>query len=101
MILLQFVIIRFSCPPSFKFSLQTQISFTTAKTITLWGHEQVNALQHIQKELITAVLDALSTPAYLPSHLAGDLRLLLLGLWCHMQKDTSTGPETCLTSDIN
>lgn len=48
---------------------------------TLWGHEQVNTFQHIQEKLIAAILDALATPANLPRHLAGDLRLLLFCLW--------------------
>lgn len=48
--------------------------------LTLRGHEQVDALQYVQEELVTAVFNALSTPADLPRHLAGDLRLLLLRL---------------------
>lgn len=52
----------------------------TPRYLTLWGHEQVDALQHVQEELVTAVFNALSTPADLPRHLAGDLRLLLLRL---------------------
>lgn len=51
------------------------------RTLTLWRHEQVHTLQHIQEELVPAILDALSPPADLPSHLAGDLRLLFFCLY--------------------
>lgn len=50
------------------------------RSLTLWGHEQVNALQHVQEKLVAAIFNALPTPADLPRHLAGDLRLLLLRL---------------------
>lgn len=47
---------------------------------TLWRHEQIDAFQHVQEELIAPIFDALATPADLPRHLAGDLRLLLFCL---------------------
>ena len=48
--------------------------------LTLRGHQQVDALQDVEEELVAAVLDALAPPADLARHLAGDLRLLLLCL---------------------
>ena len=44
---------------------------------TLLRHEEVDRLQGVQIELILAILDPLSPPADLPSHLASDLLLLL------------------------
>jgi len=56
-----------------------------AQHLPLGGHEEVHTLQHIQEELIPAILDALPPPANLPGHLAGDLGLLffclMLVLW--------------------
>lgn len=47
---------------------------------TLRRHEQVDALQDVQEQLIATILDALAPPADLARHLAGDLRLLLFCL---------------------
>lgn len=56
--------------------------FDCAKRLepTLRRHEQVDALQHVQEQLIATILDALTPPADLARHLAGDLRLLLFCL---------------------
>lgn len=59
------------------------------RALTLGGHEEVHTLQHVQEELIPAVLDALPPPADLPSHLAGDLRLLFLCLHGVTEKNTN------------
>lgn len=47
---------------------------------TLLWHQQIDVLNHVQEELVPAVLDALTTPADLSGHLTGDLCLLLFGL---------------------
>lgn len=61
--------------------MNSKISVTPGgRRLTLWGHEQVDALQHVEEKLVAAVFNALPTPADLPRHLAGDLRLLLLRL---------------------
>jgi len=48
--------------------------------LTLGRHEQVNVLQHVEEQLVTAVLYALASPANLASDLGRDLHLLLLAL---------------------
>ena len=48
--------------------------------ITLRGHEQVDALQHVEEELVAPVLDALAPPADLPRHLVRNLTRLFLRL---------------------
>ena len=62
---------------------------------TLRRHQQFDALQHVEEELIAAVLDALPTPTNLSRHLTGDLGLLLLGLLGEvdgrMEEDTAEG----------
>lgn len=49
-------------------------------SVTLRRHQQVDALQHVQEELVASVLEPLPPPADLPRHLAGDLRLFLFAL---------------------
>lgn len=48
--------------------------------LTLGRHQEIHALQHIKKEFVTTVFDPFASPAYLSSHLAGDLGLLFLSL---------------------
>lgn len=50
------------------------------RALTLRGHEEIHTLQHIQEELVPAILDALPPPTNLPSHLAGDLGLFFFCL---------------------
>ena len=64
--------------------------------LTLGRHQQVDALQHVQEELVAAVLDALSPPADLPSHLAGDLGLFLLGLVLRGRRGGAGGEQLYL-----
>jgi hypothetical protein len=47
---------------------------------TLRGHEEVDALEHIEEEFIAAILDALTPPPDLSRHLACDLARLFLRL---------------------
>ncbi len=46
---------------------------------TLRRHQQIDVLEDVQEELISPILDAFPSPADLPGHLRGNLRLLLLG----------------------
>lgn len=62
------------------------------RALTLRGHEEVHTLQHIQKEFIPAILDALPPPTNLPSHLAGDLGLLFFCL--HGNRDEQQWPHS-------
>lgn len=50
------------------------------QNLALWRHEEVDVLEHVQEQFITAVLDAVTSPADLTGHLGRDLHLLLLGL---------------------
>lgn len=48
--------------------------------LALRRHEQIDVLEHVQEQLVAAVLDAVAPPADLAGHLGRDLHLLLLGL---------------------
>jgi len=54
-----------------------------ASLLTLRRHEEINALQHIQIELIASILDAFSPPADLSCHLWRYLARLLASLTTH------------------
>ena len=51
-----------------------------AEHLSLRRHEQVDVLEHVEKQLIATVLDALAAPTDLAGHLVGDLRCLFLRL---------------------
>lgn len=48
--------------------------------LTLRGHQEIHALQHIKKEFVATIFDPFTSPSNLSSHLAGDLGLLFLSL---------------------
>ena len=49
-------------------------------TVTLRRHQEINALKHIEEQLIAPIFDAFPSPSDLTSHLAGDLTRFLFGL---------------------
>lgn len=48
--------------------------------LTLRGHQEIHAFQHIKKEFIATIFDPFTSPSNLSSYLAGDLGLLFLSL---------------------